>query len=155
MTRSFACLLLLAACSDSSAPDEEHPDAEGCEHLQDGPAVALTAGSVADDSAPAVAADHRRYDIALSGEATSVVRFAAGEATDHVFFLDADLPLAFVAADGAVVEPEEKLASSSECADIAARYTVPLEVGTYYLRFGITAAAGVSLVVEEADHDHG
>src|SRR5688572_14994746 len=53
--------LLATACGDD---EEENPDVEGCEHLQEGPATAVTATATS-ENAPAIRADHRRYDVTL------------------------------------------------------------------------------------------
>lgn len=151
-----ACLLstaLLVGCSG----EEESADAEGCEHLQNGPGAAVTATPSA-SGAPAVSNDHKRYDIALvdvSGQKGGSVTFAASEATDYVFFLGADVPFSVANANGQAVAIEESAKSSSECTDIKGRHVVPLAVGTYTLSFGPTSATSVSVVVEEAAHEDG
>jgi hypothetical protein len=142
---------LALACSET----HENPDTEGCEHLREGPAVALTASAGA-DTAAAVAADHQRYDIALisvTGGMGGFVKYAAPEATDYLFFLGADVPVQFLDAAGATVTPEESASSSTACSEIKGRHLVPLEVGTYGLSFGPTAQTSVSVVVEEAAHE--
>jgi hypothetical protein len=142
------------ACSDDHGGD--NVDVEGCEHLREGPAVALTATATA-DTAPAVAADHQRYDvtlIAVTGGQGGFVRYAASAAGDYVFFLGADVPARFVDAAGAAVTPEESASSSTACAEIKGRHLVPLEVGTYGIDLGPTTQTSVGIVVEEAMHAH-
>jgi len=146
-----ACLLssaLLVGCGGST----EDADGEGCEHLQRGPGVAVTASASA-GSAPAVSNDHKRYDITLPSGSAGAVSFAASEATDYVFFLNADVPLTVTSASGQAVAFESSAKSSESCTDIKGRYVAPLAVGTYTLTLG-PAAGTVSLVIEESAHDH-
>jgi hypothetical protein len=146
-----ACLLssaLLAGCAGSN-----ETDAEGCEHLQQGPGVSLTASASA-SGAPAVSNDHKRYDLTLPSGSGSV-SFAAGEATDFVFFLSADVPLKVSSSAGAQVDFESSAKSSEQCSDIKGRHVAPLQVGTYTLTFGPSSLDKVSLVIEEAGgHGH-
>jgi len=146
-----ACLLssaLLVGCGGST----EDADGEGCEHLQAGPGVAITASTTA-GNAPAVSNDHKRYDIALPSGSAGSVSFAASEATDYVFFLNADVPLTVTSASGQSVAFESSAKSSESCTDIKGRHVVPLEVGTYTLTLG-PASGTVSLVIEESGHEH-
>jgi hypothetical protein len=151
---AFVLIATLAACGGSD--DEPSVDAEGCEHLQEGPAAPITA-SADPAGAPAVDADHRRYDVALvddgGGQYGGVVSFASAEATDYVLFLDAAVPVAFADAGGAPAAIEESATSSPECAEIRGRHVTELGVGTYYLTLGPTAATTVGIVIEEAAHD--
>jgi hypothetical protein len=140
----------LVACSDDHGHDEATPDAEACEHLQEGPALALTAGA-APASAPAVDDDHRRYDISLvdiDGGKGGVVRFAAAEAGAHLVVLSADVAIRFVDGAGSVIAPLAEAKGSASCGEVAARFEVPFVVGTVYLEIGPTAATSVNLVVE-------
>ncbi|QSQ27426.1 hypothetical protein JY651_22030 [Pyxidicoccus parkwayensis] len=146
--------LLTSACGDDEKDEAENVDVEGCEHLQKGPGVAVTATT--SGTAPSVSNDHRRYDISLAdgtGGRTGSVSFAAAEATDYVFFTSADVPLVVRNSSGAVVAIEESTSSSAQCADIKGRHVVPLTVGTHTLTFGPTSTATVSLVIEEASHE--
>lgn len=145
-------VMLTLGCSDKHPSFEE----EGCEHLKEGPSAAVTAASGA-DSAPAVAGDHKRYDVTLidvGGGKGGFVKFAAAQAVDFVFFLDANVPLEFLDATNMAVAPEASATSSTVCAEIKGRHLVPLEVGTYVLKLGPTTLTSVGIVVEEAAHDH-
>lgn len=144
--------LLATACGDD---EEENVDVEGCEHLQEGPATAVTATLTG--TPPSVGNDHRRYDITLvdgTDGKTGSVSFAAAEATDYVIFTSADVPLSVRDSSGATVEIEESTKSSSQCTDIKGRHVVPMRVGTHTLTFGPTTASSVSIVIEEAANDH-
>ncbi|MCP3101351.1 hypothetical protein LZ198_20975 [Myxococcus sp. K15C18031901] len=146
--------LLTAACGDDDATPEEGVDVEGCEHLREGPSVAVAATTTG--TPPAVDDNHRRYDITLvSGEAghSGAVSFAASEATDYVLYLGADVPVRVTDASGAAVELEESAKGSASCTEIKGRHVVPLTVGTFTFTFGPTASSSVSLVVEEASHE--
>jgi hypothetical protein len=140
------------ACGDDGADGNDHDaaDGEGCEHLQEGPEVAVTATATA-AGAPSVDDDHMRYDItlvAISGGQGGVVKFAAAAAGTHVIFLGADVPLFITDAAGAPVAITESSSSSEACADIKGKHVVDLEVGTYNLTLGPTASTSVSMVVE-------
>jgi hypothetical protein len=145
--------LLATACGDDEH-EEESADVEGCEHLQEGPSVALTATTTG--TPPAVSNDHRRYDLTLvdgTGGKTGSVSFAAAEATDYVIYTSADVPLTILNASSVEVEIEESAKSSAQCAEIKGRHVVPMAVGTHTLTFGPTTAASVSIVIEEASHE--
>jgi hypothetical protein len=155
--------LALAGCGggedDEHAPEKVSANAEGCEHLAEGPSAPITASATAAATAPAITNDHKRYDIALaddgSGQKIGFVTFAPREAVDFVFFLGADVPLTIEDGAGGEVTVESKETSVPECTDVKARHQVALDVGTYALRFGPTAEESVSVVVEEAGgHEH-
>ncbi|NOK20863.1 hypothetical protein [Corallococcus carmarthensis] len=149
---------LLAAGCGGDDEEEGHVDEEGCEHLQKGPAVNVTAA--VSGTGPAVSNDHKRYDIALvdvTGGKGGAVSFAVSEATDYVLYASAPVPVKVTNGSGATVEFEESATSSTLCTDIQGRYVVPLTVGTHTLTFGPSTLSSVSLVIEESgehDHDH-
>jgi hypothetical protein len=148
----LSSLLLASACGDEE--EVENPDVEGCEHLQEGPAAPVTAGTGA--GAPAVDDDHRRYDITLAdvaGGKGGDVTFASSEAGDYILFLGAAVPVAVLDAAGATVPFESSSASSDQCTEVKARHQLELGVGTYTLRFGPSALGAVGLVVEPAAHE--
>ncbi|NNC02660.1 hypothetical protein HJC10_07320 [Corallococcus exiguus] len=146
--------LLAAGCGGDE--EEAHVDEEGCEHLQEGPAAAVTAA--VSGTGPAVSNDHKRYDIALvdvAGGKGGAVSFAVSEATDYVLYTNATVPVTVTNGSGTTVEFEESATSSSLCTDIKGRYVVPLTVGTHTLTFGPSTLSSVSLVIEESgEHDH-
>jgi hypothetical protein len=147
-------LLLTSACGEDEVA-EENPDVEGCEHLEEGPATAITASTGA--SAPAVDDDHRRYDVTLvdvAGGKGGSVTFASSEAGDFVLFLGENVPVVVEDAAGSVVEFESSSAGSATCSAIKARHQLELGVGTYSLRFGPSSVGAVSLVLEPAAHAH-
>lgn len=141
--------LAMAACG--APPEEESPDAEGCEHLENGPAVAVIDSM---GSPPKVGSDHRRHDIPLTaGNPSATVEFAVSEAGDYLFFLDRDVPLT-IKQGGSAISFEETAKSSTECDVVAGRHLVPLEVGTATLEFGETTETSVGLVIEPFAHGH-
>ncbi|RKG93634.1 hypothetical protein D7V97_39835 [Corallococcus sp. CA053C] len=147
--------LLVVGCGDD-AEEEGSVDEEGCEHLQEGPAVNVTAAVTG--MGPAVSNNHTRYDIALgdvAGGKGGAVSFAVSEATDYVLFTSAAVPVKVTNGSGATVEFEESTNSSALCTDIQGRHVVPLTVGTHTLTFGPATLSTVSLVIEEGgEHDH-
>lgn len=154
MTRSIwtaLCFAGAAACGG----DEPSIDVEGCEHLEEGPYMNVTASAARDAAAPAVAADHKAYTTTLPAGAVGYVSFAAGEATDYVVFLDKPVPFTVFDASGAMVPLEESATSSPECATIRGKHTFPLGVGTAYFGLGPNMGMPFNIVVEEAGgHEH-
>ncbi len=151
----FSAVLLSSALLLACGEDEETADSEACEHLKEGPASAVTAS--ASGAGPTVSNDHRRYDIALvdvTGGKGGSVSFAAAEGTDYILFTSADVPVTVKNAGGTTVNPEESVKTSSGCAEVKGRHTIPMSVGTYTLNFGPTTETSVSLVIEEAGNDH-
>ncbi len=130
-------------------------DVEACEHMSEGPAIAVTA--VADNATPPdVSEGHKRYDIGLvadNAQYAGKVLYNSSEETDYVLFFDQDVSLDVRNADNQSVEIEASASSSVACGTIKARYVVPLGVGPFTLNLGPTAAATVSLVIEEAAHE--
>jgi hypothetical protein len=143
-------MLMLSGC-----PQAESEDAEGCEHLRAGPATEVTAAA-STAGAPAVKDDHRRYDISLQGTSAGGgrVSFAPSEAGDYAIYLGAAVPLTVQDSSGNAVAFEESVSSSATCAEVKARHVVPLSVGTYFLLFGQTSEAKVSVVIEPFEHAH-
>jgi hypothetical protein len=153
------CALILTCAAGCSGDDQEEEgvDAEGCEHLEDGPASPVNAAPEAAD-ASAVSNDHMRYDVGLlpleGGDGNGgFVRFDSDEQSDFVVFLDAPVDLAVTTSDGDPVEIEESAARSDACATIRGRHVVALGVGTHYFELGPTEVEEVGLVLEETAHE--
>jgi hypothetical protein len=140
------CIALAAVGCDSH---EGEGDEELCEHLNERPGVQVQAG---DDpmGAPAVRADHLRYEIALNevaGGYEGLVSFASDRAGERVVALDADVP--FAVFQGVNPLALTSSATSSEaCVEIKGRSTFELGVGTYAFKLGPTALTSVGLVIE-------
>ncbi len=158
---AFPALLLLAAASlpgcGGDGHTEEDPDLEACEHLtQAEGAVALTAASTASPTAPALGADHRRYDVTLVDVAGAAgkagyLTFAASAVGDYLFFSSAPVQLVVTGPTGGEVAAESSAGSSAACPEVKGRHVYPLQVGTHVL--GVTAAdPAVSFVVEGGAH---
>lgn len=140
-----------------AAVAQEDPDVEGCEHLGEGGQFkAVTAASLeATESVPTVNESHTRYDISLvasDSQRVGKVLFNSSEATDYLFFLNQDVPFQVKNAEGQTVEIEASATGSAKCDIVKGRHVVELGVGGYYLHFGPSGLASVSLVVEEAEH---
>jgi hypothetical protein len=155
----FAAVLLSAGLVfGCGGEEEESVDVEGCEHLKEGPATAVTATATA-TGAPAVKADHSRYDVTLvdvTGGKGGTVTFAATEEGDYVLFTGTAVQVSVKDANGAAVGIEASATSSAECTEIKGRHTIPMKVGTHTLTFGPTPQATVSIVIEadHGDHEH-
>lgn len=147
MKKILPALLLCVACGGGE-PTEENPDLEACEHLEEGPFEEVAAGASADDTAPAIADDHTSYTVTLPG----FVQFAADEAGDFVFYLDADVDVALTDSSGGAVAAEESATSSEACGTIQGKHTYDLEVGTYFVELSGTGT--VNVVVEHGGHEH-
>jgi hypothetical protein len=159
------CLVLVGAgCSDDD--DHHHGDGhahkhdggghnlneEGCEHLEKGPFVDVTAGADA-QGAVEVKADHQAYRVALTSGQAGFIKFAAAKKGDHVLFLDTDVSLEVQDDQGKPVTIENSEKGISECVVVKAKHTVELPgVGTYFFKLGPASAAQVTVVVEEASH---
>jgi hypothetical protein len=144
--------LSLLVLGITGCPAEENPDAEGCEHLQIGPAAAVTA--VATGDGPAVAADHKRYDITLPASASQYVgnvSFAPDHAGLWILFLNSDAPVVVKNGAGTTLTPTATATSSTQCTEIKGRHTYDLAVGTNVITIGPTTATSVGMVIE---HSH-
>jgi hypothetical protein len=145
--KRLACLMIVAtACGGADGPDPI--DEEACLHLQQGPFQDLTAGADRDSSAPDVSDDHVAYVIGGDG----FVQVGVGEAGDYLFFYDADVAVEYTDSFGEVVTPEEVVAGSEACDEIARRDVVPLAVGTTFLE--LSGNDEVTIVIEHGEHEH-
>ena len=151
--------LILTNCGDDD--EEEHSATEeGCEHMDEGPFVNVTAS--ADIASPATppAFEHSRLDVALvdlSPGNGGYVAFDADEATEFIFFLSADIPFEVLDSTDTAVVPDETPHSNPDCTTLIPKMvTVDLAVGAYKLSFGdgSTTATTVGLVYEEAGEHH-
>lgn len=151
---AVALSLVLAGCGGAPAPES---DVEACEHLQQGPAVSVTAAVSADSTAPSVSEPHKRYDVALvsvPGGKGGTVTFASADEGHHVLYLSADVPVEVTDSAGTAVPFESSASSVSSCTEVKSARGVDLGVGTYRLTFGPTAAPSVSLVMEFSAGEH-
>lgn len=150
----MALSLVSGACSDEH-DEEDHGESiedEGCEHIQEGPAKAVTA-SADTAQAPDATAEHTRIDLSLvdvEGGKGGAVQLVPDEAGDFYLFLSDDVSVTLTkAADGSVVTPELSEGAVEACAaEIPKHYVYDLEVGTYLLTVGPTTLDKVSFVFE-------
>lgn len=152
--------LLLFACTPGGGDPDHGPEAEACEHLEEGPAESVTAGADF-SSAPDIREEHTRFDVTLidqGGQNGGSVTYAAAKAGDYLFFLSENVPVAFYDSDGNEVAIEATEEGSEVCDLIAKSHLVKLAVGTFEVRFGPTDVSEVRLVVEMAgehgEHEH-
>jgi hypothetical protein len=147
-------LLATAACGGDDAGgshDELDPEADGCEHMIEGPNQEVTAiGDMAAD-APDTGEHHIRWNIALvddgSGTFNGYVDLVVEEAGEGIFFLDHDIPMTIWDAAGDEVPLLRADDSITACTEVDASNTYELGVGTYLLGFGPTTQPSVSVVV--------
>ncbi len=161
MIRNSLCIGLMtlgvAGC-DSHDHHEADLGVDACEHLLEGPNVAVTAAS---DPATATAAAslHTRLDVTLvsvDDAPGGYLAIAVSEAGAQGFFFDTAVTLAVTDANGAVVAPTASGVADPDCAEVASWFTFDLGVGTHILK--LAAAEGttdLSLVHVYADNDHG
>lgn len=170
MSYRFALTLLasvaLCACGGdddddhTDPPAEEDPEAHACEHLEEGPFQQVAAAADA-AMAPGMTGVHVTYDVTLqddgAGNFGGFAAYTAAEAAEFMFFVDTDVPIAFLDAAGAALTPEGTCSAdpcSAACALIQGKYMLDLGAATYTLSFGPTPAQRVRVLVEEAHHDH-
>ena len=162
----LAVTLALAGCGDDDGQQQsdtgaQHLDGgtnlneEGCEHLKQGPFVDVTGGADF-KSAGEVKEDHKAYRVSIPVGAVSYAKFAAGDKGDHIFFLNAAVLFEVLDDLGKTVKLEGSETSVKECTEVKGRHIVELPaVGTYYLKFGPSAASNkVTLVIEASGHTH-
>src|SRR5690606_19908221 len=152
ITASLA-LVVTAACHDDHE-DHVSPAEDACEHMAEGPSQALTAADQTSADAPALDAEHTRFDITLSGDDGALggyVNLVIDEAGEFYVYLDTNVPVALADAQGAAIAAEETIANVAECAEVSTGHVYDLGVGTYSLRFGPGDAATVRVVVVHAD----
>lgn len=133
-----------------AASPEVKGNAEACEHMAEGPAVAVAAVAEGAASAPSVAADHKRYDISLPGGAGQV-RYASATAGELTVYADSPATLSLLKADGMAVVAESIATSVGECGNIQGKWVFDVGVGPHSMVLG-----GPSLVkvVLEASTSH-
>ncbi|MCC6621013.1 MAG: hypothetical protein IT385_07145 [Deltaproteobacteria bacterium] len=141
---------------DEHGGEGEPLGAEACEHLEIGPAQAVTAGVDA-TSAVDTSEEHTRYDVTLvtvGEQPGGFVAMAIADAGEHVVFLDRDVALTITDAAGRPIEAARAVGDPS-CDRVAVAYTVDFDVGTYTLTIAAASpsTASVALVLVPAAHD--
>lgn len=147
----LAMVLGAQACGDEEAPAEgveEGLDAEGCEHMEEGPAVPITAA--ADPAAaPDATAEHARVDIALAPDGTGIVTYAAEAPGDYTFYFDKPVDLTITAPDGSLLALESS-APVDLCEAVAVKQVFELALGLHTIALDASGQAEVRMVVEAA-----
>ena len=158
LTIALSLSLFAIACGESDDHDHAgHSDmsleAEACEHMADGPATAVTAGTSEAEATDTSADDwkHKRVDVTLSDDGNGgfwgFVTYEATEAAEYVFFTSGELTLQINGVDA------EATNAVAECTDVANGLVFDLTVGEHVV-FITSASQTVSLVAEEAAGDH-
>ena len=140
---ALAALLPLPSCADDDGGETdplEDVELDVCEHYEQGPIAAVTAGTDA-ASATATNSVHTRYDVSLPSGA-GFVKVAIEAASTYSFFFSDDATVVFKDVSGAVVAPVETRTGSAWCDAIGKAYVVTLGVGTYTIE--ITGASGAT-----------
>jgi len=133
----------------------EHVIEHSCEHAQFGPFQGLTASALGSPG-PDISTHHTAFNVALplaGGEHAGEVSFSADEATDFVFLLDKDIPVALFDAEGRSIAAEQNV-SVTNCPALAQATVFELAAGNYRVTFGPAPQATVLVVVEELGHEH-
>lgn len=143
-----------ASSSPSAQPSEAATsvDAEICEHMAGGPAVAVAAADASASSLPSVGTDHKRYDLSWGGD-EGRVRYASGAEGELRLALNAEATVKLLDASGQVVAPEASATGSSACAELKAIHTFDVKVGPYTLVLS-GGAKKAGLVLEAGSHQH-
>lgn len=167
---ALAAAALALACSDSSPKstaaglggsgghdhgghdDEDPAAADACEHLRNGTVTPVTA-SLDPRDAPAIAANHRRYDVSLvdlgDGNFGGVVSFDAPVAGDYVLFLDTNVGVVAEGPGGALVVVHDSHVGSAICpTTVAISHRISMEAGRHTLDFGPDDVALLRLTLE-------
>jgi hypothetical protein len=156
-----AIVTLAGGCSDDSGKSDgqaqadagENINEEGCEHMQQGPFVDVTAGSDR-TSAAEVKGDHKAYRVTLAPRGINYVKLAADKKGDVILFLSADVTLEVQDDKGAKVSIEETDRDIKECTEVKVKHTFEAAgVGTCYFKLIPGGQAQVTLVLE-AGHAH-
>lgn len=152
MTRvALLCsLFVLTACP--STTEEEDPGEHACEEAGSGESV--TAGAVADDTAPEIHLGEGHVVTLLDG-APSFVRIVSDAHVEALLFVDTADVVTGLWHEGA----EEDLPAASPNAfcedDIPEHFDLHLDEGTLHLELGDVAVGQVWLMVSSADgHGH-
>lgn len=126
-------------------------DEHACLHVVHGPSRTVTA-SANQTHAPDVSRAHTRFDISLTGE--GYTSYTADEAVDYVFYLTKNIPFSVFNAAGSQMLFEVYGANVQQCPQAAVKHLVPLNQGTYSLKFDASNESLVGLVVEKSEHEH-
>jgi hypothetical protein len=136
------------------------PAVDACEHMAGGPFADVTATADA-SGAPDASTEHTAHNITLPGDETTgyvgYVSYVVDEATELVFYTDADVTLSLQDAGGSDLTWEDECTSSctDACTLVQNTWTVDIEtVGSYALRIESSTEDVTLVVVHAGDHEH-
>lgn len=175
--RVFTAFMIILAFSlvacDTTEDEEESQDMHVCEHLADGPAVAIHASSNLQSAIDSLSSDavyriqaqlHTRYDVELilgqDGHYYGHVPYIPiADEGDYILYMDDAIDVSlYNTEDSSHVSAEETYDHSDDCADVAYKAVYHLhENDTYILSFRDSHESSVGMLfpmAEEADEDH-
>ncbi|MEB3222346.1 MAG: hypothetical protein VKS61_09745 [Candidatus Sericytochromatia bacterium] len=151
-----------ASVKASATPAADATESEGCEHMTKGPAAEVKA-TLAAEGRGVVALDHKRYDVTLAPQGAQFagsVTLNSAKAGDLVVYLGFEgaaseaLPVALYQDGKAIAfESSDPKAAQAACPAIKHKHVAEVGVGPVELRFGPTARAKVSVVLEAGAHE--
>jgi len=150
-TSVLACGLLTLTAGCGSDTDLEQAFCD----LMASPEVAYTA-TIDPEEAPTVNLEDTLVELELEADGeyfSGSVIFAADEAGTFAFGLSEDVPFKVTDLQGRPASIINTERGSEECAELAVRHTVEMEVQEYLLVFGPADVDEVDLVGEESDDD--
>ncbi|NUN13149.1 MAG: hypothetical protein HUU55_05885 [Myxococcales bacterium] len=162
MDMKSICLTVLflttISCEQDDSTSHAHNDSENiaaelCEHMAEGPSIAVFA-SAETTNLPDVSTPHTRFDVTLvadeSGTWSGSVRYASPGTGDLRLATSKTIDVTLTAPDGSTVVAMPD-AMASTCADIPKLISFPVSVGPYTLSFGPSDTADVKIVIELDD----
>lgn len=142
---------VLAACGAADTPLEE----AFCTVLGGNATASITAADDA-SAAPEAAREDTRVDVTLledGDDYSGIVAYTPDEVGTFAFGFGEDIPVVLTDANGDEVPWQNEVTGATACTELAVRYSVALQMETYFLELGPTSSAMVSMVAEESDDD--
>lgn len=153
-----AAALFAFGCSHSEDHGEEGGVKEdACEHMADGPALAVTAAGSGDGPLPDVSASHTRFDIALAPAGVDrggFLAFKADGKNDFFFALNRAAALDIRDSAGTAMVREGAVDTASGCAVVKGIHAYELPAGTFILRLAAPDSSVSLVTVEGSSHAH-
>ena len=124
--------------------DHGPPIDDACHHMEDGPAVAVTATDLnAAGMPPHIDADHKRYDVATTAGEVGQIALAVDDLDPIHFYFDQEVELSIDAQNGSPLDV-------SGCGEVAYGVAYSLGIGTHILE--VTAPSdSFSVVVVQTE----
>jgi hypothetical protein len=138
-----------AAATPAAAPDFVALGKDACEHLNEGPIVAVTAADADTSAAPALDKTHTRYDIALPGTGARdrFVRLTIAKTAEYSLYGTTAMTIDVLDDGRKMVTAATQPTAAIGCDLAKGRTVLPLSVGTYYLKLKANAETATRLVV--------